>query len=165
MIADVVYDDQVALLGRAPQSATKLLHPDYRRLGWAQHQHSIDRRNVNAFVKHVDGKNDVQLTGLQALKRANSWRRCLTRVNRSGSQPSRREECGHEIRVSARTAETNRTATSMEFAHSRLHLAHRSNGMAQEVRPQFLRRRRNEKRGFPDTRQASHRHPFSRALL
>jgi hypothetical protein len=83
MIADVVYDDQVALLGRAPQSATKLLHPDYRRLGWAQHQNGIDLRNVNAFVKHVDGKDDVQFTGLQALKRANARRRCVTRVNRS----------------------------------------------------------------------------------
>ncbi len=85
MIADVVYDDQVALLGRAPQSPTKLLHPDYCRLGWAQHQNGIDFRNVNAFVEHVDSEEDVQFTGLQAFKGANTRRRCITRVNRSRS--------------------------------------------------------------------------------
>ena len=67
MIANVVDYREMSLFARYAEATPELLQPKDRRLGGSEHQHRVDRRQINALVEYVDGKNDLQLTSSQLL--------------------------------------------------------------------------------------------------
>src|SRR5205807_3195166 len=65
VVADVVDDREVLFPGGSAESATELLEPDNARFGWPEHHHCIDLRQIDAFVEHVHGADDVQVSSFQ----------------------------------------------------------------------------------------------------
>ena len=69
VVADVV-DHRQGLVDtrRLPETATKLLQPEDFRFGRAQHEDGVDVGQVDAFVEHVDGEDDVELAAAETVK-------------------------------------------------------------------------------------------------
>ncbi len=61
VVANIVNHLQLGLPFRLAQSAAKLLQPNCRGLRGAQHQHRVDRWDVEAFIEHVNGKDNVDV--------------------------------------------------------------------------------------------------------
>ena len=60
MVANVVDDHQALLALGHTKPATELLEPDNGRLRRPKHHHRVYRRDIDALVEHVDGKNDLE---------------------------------------------------------------------------------------------------------
>ena len=109
MVADVVDDGEPLLAWRPPKTAAELLKPEDLRLRGPQHHDGVERRQIDAFVEHVHGKDDVELAPLKLLERQRPWRGRRAGVHGHGAEASRREEGRHEIGVALRDAEAERS--------------------------------------------------------
>ena len=98
VITDEVEDDEMGLTITSSQTSTKLLQEQNLGFCWPEHQYRVDAREVNAFIKQVDGKYDAQLAFAQLSKRFDStqWR---ARIDRCSIYASPAELVGHELRM------------------------------------------------------------------
>ena len=119
VVADVV-DDGEPLLALAPsEAAPELLKPEDLRLRRPEHHDRVERRQVDAFVEHVDGKDDVQLAAAQLLERRGPWCGRRAGVHRHRAKTSLVEEGGHEVRVPLRNAEPERSLAPLASGTAR----------------------------------------------
>ena len=88
MIANIVNNLQMWLTGGLTEASAELLHPNYRRFRWSQHQHRIDVGDVDPFIEHVYGKNDLEFAACELLQRRCPWRTFI-----AGMAGSNRTQC------------------------------------------------------------------------
>ena len=67
VVADEVYDNDALFMIVKPQSSSQLLGKDYAGLGVAEHDYLVERRNIDAFVKQINGEDVVQVSVFQVM--------------------------------------------------------------------------------------------------
>ena len=86
MIADIINDGEMGLVGGSAQASAQLLQPDHGAFGRAQHEHRVDRGHINAFVEHIDREDDIEVAVFEGLQRAGPGGGGVARVDRYRAQ-------------------------------------------------------------------------------
>ena len=107
VVADII-DDLQNLVAGFSQSSTQLLQEQDGAFGRAQHHHGADIRQIDAFVEHVDGKQDVDLAPVKLFQRGRARCRARFGMDGDGAETGGAEMLSHEFRMAHRHAEPDR---------------------------------------------------------
>ena len=109
IIPDKVQHGQVLFAFAGTKPAPQLLQKDNRRFRRSEEHYQIHRRNIQALIKHIHGKDHPDLFLSQPLNRTITFLRELSiriTVNSHGRNPTLAELSRHLLRVRPGTAET-----------------------------------------------------------